>query len=186
MNRPTGVPRASRAVAAGLVSWALLATTAPSAAAQDRPAEPDSSGLPAALLGEWVGEGELFGRPAKFSMAWRTALDGRFLELAFENAFPDSGGGSTVVLRATAFYRIAPPHDGVWMDTRGEILTLRAEIGDSALVTRWTSPTEEGRTTYRLLGPERLEVVDEVIADGSPRVFARAVYARIGDATPGG
>jgi hypothetical protein len=178
--------------AAGAIFFLIAAASpAPPAAAAQADARPDTTAVRCApggldaLAGRWEGEGELFGRGATFAMRWERTLDGRFMELSFQNALLQPGGDASIVLRATALYRTSAPHRGVWVDTRGEILELSAEAGDGTLVTRWASQTEEGRTTYRLLGPDRLETVDEVFAEGEARVFGRAVYRRVGGADPG-
>ena len=171
-GRPAGGGPRRRAGVACLLLAAGAAVMPASAAAQGDAAF-------AFLLGRWEGAGELFGRPAAFVMEWRPALDGRFVELSFENAFRQPDGANAIVLRATAFYAADTPHAGVWVDTRGQILRLVAEASDSVVVARWTAETEEGRTTYRLAAPGRIEVVDEVLGEDGWRVFARAEYGRV-------
>lgn len=143
-------------------------------------AEDASRGVLERLIGEWEGEGELFGRSAGFSMRWSWTLDERFVELSFENRLVPPDGPATPVLRARAFYTTTPPLRGSWFDTRGETLELSATTSDSTLVTEWASATERGRTTYRILGPDALEVTDEVHGESGWRTFGTALYRRVG------
>ena len=99
------------------------------------------------LIGQWEGEGELFGQPAAFSMVWEWELNQQFVRLSFENRLLENGQPRTV-LRATAHYRVRDSDQlsGTWVDTRGEILELKATATDSALVTHWFAKSEQGRT----------------------------------------
>ncbi len=131
------------------------------------------------LLGQWQGEGELFGQPARFSMRWERALDSKFVRLSFENRIVANGRARTV-LEAVAYYRPAGAGAlaGHWFDTRGQILDLEAEASDSTLVTRWSNDTEAGRTTYRVNQDGTVTVLDEVRAEDGWRPFGRASYRR--------
>lgn len=130
------------------------------------------------LHGDWHGEGSLMGRAARFDMSWERR-DG-FAFLSFANAFADTSGRVTPVLRAAAVYRTSPARpEGVWLDSRGVRVEIRWESSDSALVAYWTAPTETGRTTYRVRGVDELEVVDEVLSDSGWRPFGTARYQRL-------
>jgi hypothetical protein len=106
-------------------------------------------------------------------MSWTPVLDGRFLELEYEIR-------AAVRLKARADYRVAEGERlrGVWIDSRGEILSLAATATDSTLVTEWTSTTESGRTVYRIDGPATLEVCDFVSDGPGWRLFGVARYTR--------
>ncbi|NKB88421.1 MAG: hypothetical protein GKS06_09385 [Acidobacteria bacterium] len=152
---------------------ALLLVTSTAGAQSDLP-EPVRL-----LLGDWQGEGELMGRPARFTMSWSHALGDRFVRLRFSNAFVVDGAEQTV-LTAEAFYRVESPTSltGVWVDSRGLILPLRAEIVDGALVTEWgDSSTERGRTRYAATD-DQVEVTDTVFTEAGERGFGQAVYTR--------
>ena len=126
-----------------------------------------------ALEGEWRGSGALFGSDARFVMTWEPTLDGRFLELRFEIEGP-------VRMKARAFYRLGSGDElrGTWIDTRGEFLGLSATATDSILATEWSSPGETGRTVYRLVGPDTVEVCDFVRGTEGWRPFGAARYER--------
>lgn len=130
------------------------------------------------LAGEWRGEGTLMGRSAEFTMTWTP--HGELATLVFSNAFPDSTGALTPVLEAVAAYRtVRETPEAVWLDSRG----VRIEIAwqatdDSTLVADWSAPNESGRTSYRVVGPDAVEVTDEVLTDEGWRIFATARYRR--------
>lgn len=130
------------------------------------------------LAGEWQGEGTLMGRSAEFTMTWTP--HGELATLAFSNAFPDSTGAVTPVLDAVAAYRtVRETPEGVWLDSRGVRIEIDWEApDDSTLVADWSAPNESGRTTYRVVGPDGVEVTDEVRADDGWRTFATARYRR--------
>ncbi len=141
-------------------------------------AQDDLEGVLATLEGSWEGEGELLGRSATFAMTWERALNGRFLRLDFSNAFADTDPVKPV-LESHAYYLLGGPTlSGQWMDSRGVILSLRAEVVGPALVTDWTGE-ESGRTEYRVIDDDALEVIDYVLSDGEYHLFARARYRRV-------
>lgn len=155
--------------------WALVATLAFPAVVVGQ----DGPDVLSALEGRWSGDGTLMGRSARFEMTWTRVLNGRFLRLEFRNAFADVDPVQTV-LEADAYYRLGGAElTGSWMDTRGVILSLRATVGDSELVTDWTG-SESGRTTYRVIDSNTVEVVDLVRSGDEWREFAVARYQRTG------
>ncbi len=127
------------------------------------------------VVGEWHGEGQLFGQAAEFEMIWEWELDQRFVRLTYTIR------GATD-MKAIAHYRVrdAEPLDGIWVDTRGEILELSATVTDRVLETIWRSPTEEGRTIYRRIGTDSLEVRDYFRDGDEWKLFGHARYARGG------
>ena len=133
------------------------------------------------LVGSWEGEGELFGRPATFSMTWSPVLAGEFLRLEYENRLVEADGSHRTVLEAFALYRVAEGERlrGTWFDTRGQVLELRAVATDSTLVTRWIGESEQGRTTYRVIDSGTVEVEDDVLEDKGWRRFGKATYRRV-------
>ena len=141
-------------------------------------AQSDLERVLATLEGSWEGEGELLDRPATFAMTWERVLDGRFLRLEFRNAFADVNPIQPV-LESHAYYLLGGAAlTGQWMDSRGVILSLKAEAVGSTLVTYWNGE-ESGRTEYHVIGEDALEVTDYVRAEGGYYVFAQARYRRV-------
>lgn len=129
------------------------------------------------LAGEWQGAGTLMGRSAEFTMTWTP--HGELATLAFSNAFRDSTGAVTPVLEAVAAYRtVSETPEAVWLDSRGVRIEIDWQATDSTLVADWSAPNESGRTTYRVRGPDAVDVTDEVRTDEGWRTFATARYRR--------
>jgi hypothetical protein len=137
------------------------------------------------LIGTWEGRGELFGRPAAFSMEWSWVLEGQVAELRFENRLVQDDGTEQTVLRAVALYLTTDDESlsGSWYDTRGQAIDLAAQVTEDAISTHWTAASEEGRTTYRVVG-ETVEVDDQVLRDGTFHPFGKATYRRAKERPP--
>ena len=70
-------------------------------------------------------------------------------------------------------------YEGTWFDSRGMVLPLDASRMGGALVTLWGTPdTEQGRTIYRIIAKDRIEVEDYVLKDNEWKQFGEAVYRR--------
>ena len=132
-------------------------------------------------MGEWEGQGKLFGRDATFSMKWESVLGQQFVRLTFQNRM-ESEDGAARVLEAQALYKPTGPSafEGTWFDSRGVVQPLRGSVEAEALTVLWGTPeTEEGRTIYRLLDENRIEVEDFVLRDGEWSQFGSASYGRV-------
>jgi len=138
-----------------------------------------------ALHGTWSGTGELFNRPASFTMTWDVSEDGVAV-LTFANAMTNDDGSATPVLTARAIYQADPDSiRGVWLDSRSERLELSATATSSALTTIWKSSSERGRTEYVMQPDGTVEVLDHVETADGWRHFGTARYERL-DAVPPG
>lgn len=133
------------------------------------------------LIGAWHGEGKLFGADAVFSMTWERVLGGQFIRLTFENKLQRPNEAARV-LQAQAFYKSAGVDrlEGTWFDSRGMVLPLEGSVAPASLTTLWGTPaTEQGRTVYRVVDEERVEVEDYVLKEGQWHEFGRATYRRV-------
>jgi hypothetical protein len=153
--------------------WAAAALVAPAA-----PAAPAEAPSLAAWHGQWIGEGQAFGRPA-------TAT----LDIA-----PGEGGATTLIYRLTIAGEppVAYSADatyafdakgllrGTWADSYGRKRAVAGGIDGATWWTHWGSADVEiGRSTYALDAGDRLTVSDSVLrADGGWRVFAALQYRR--------
>ncbi|NNE09659.1 MAG: hypothetical protein HKN20_13950 [Gemmatimonadetes bacterium] len=144
------------------------------------------------LIGEWKGEGKLFGTPASFSMQWERVLGQRFVRLTFENRMriPDA---EDRVMTAQAYYKPKEGglYDGTWFDSRGVVQPLQGTAAGSELTVIWGTPTtEQGRTAYRVTGAGTVEVEDFVLRNDVWQRFGHATYRRVpalaGASTPAG
>ena len=168
-RRACGPVRASLALPI-LVAALLIA---PPTSAQETPVMDE-------MIGAWVGSGTLFGADATFTMKWEWALGERFVRLTFQNRMVGADGVARG-LDAEAFYQPMGEgrFEGTWFDTRGMVLRLSGTVEERTLTTLWGSPeTEQGRTVYRLLEENRMEVEDWVLSGDQWSQFGHATYSR--------
>lgn len=134
--------------------------------------------------GTWQGDGKAFGMTARVQLRWEPVLSNKFVRLSLRNEI-SRPGGQTQVFEGHAYYQptgqtSATSYDARWFDSRGLSFPIRANLEGDSLVALWGSPeTEEGKSTYRLIAPEKLEVVDSVKQkDGTWKEFGRFVVTR--------
>ncbi|MEK6155499.1 hypothetical protein WIW50_19735 [Flavobacteriaceae bacterium 3-367] len=129
------------------------------------------------IVGQWEGQGTLFGTDAAFKMHWTTTLNDKFVKLSFQNQFVEKSG-TTRVMKASAFYNLEKK-EGYWFDSRGLMLPLKLEPAAQSLTVWWgDESTEQGKTVYTLLGKKRLNVEDYVLKDNSYMSFGKAQYQK--------
>ena len=134
------------------------------------------------LAGTWRGEGRVLEQPARVELTWAWTLGNRFLRLTFVN---DMGPeGKTRRFEGHAYYRALGDgrYAATWFDNSGMTRPITSRRDGDAMVSEWGTPeTEVGETTYRLLGADRMEIVDRVKGkDGQWRDFGRTVVTRQG------
>lgn len=129
------------------------------------------------FLGQWTGEGTLFGNPAKFQLRFAPDLNGKFLHLIFRNEY--TVNEKSYSMDAKAYYAIAADSlHGYWFDSRGIQLPVIVRVSDQTLTSFWGSPeTERGKTEYRLT-EEVLLTTDYVMRNGEYAKFGGAKYTR--------
>ncbi|OEK03369.1 hypothetical protein BFP97_18380 [Roseivirga sp. 4D4] len=129
--------------------------------------------------GDWVGSGNLFGTPATFTMTWEKVLSDQFIHLQFSNSFKDQSG-TTRTMESKAFYKLgADKNSGHWFDSRGVMFGLEYNLKENELTVFWGDPEkEEGKTEYRLIEGDRIEVKDYVKRNGTFSQFGEAVYTK--------
>lgn len=133
------------------------------------------------LNGDWKAQGKAFGMEAKFHMKWAWVLQNRFIQLSYKIEMRGKDG-QPQIFEGTAFYKPAAngKYEGTWFDSQRSIHPIAATADSSALTSFWGKPeTEQGKSIYRLLDENRIEVVDAVRAkDGSWREFSRNTFGR--------
>ena len=123
--------------------------------------------------GRWEGDGELFGRPAKFTMRWESVFDGAFTKMEFSNQII----GFEKPFLATAYYQ-ATSKSGIWVDSRGVTQNLTLTLNDKTLTVIWVSPEEKGKTTYSMLADGKMQVHDFVLKGDDWHSFGTALYSK--------
>jgi len=134
------------------------------------------------LKGNWKGAGTVNKMESNLTMKWETFLGDKFFRLSFKNTMKGSKGD--VVFEGMAVYKSAASAsetEGNWYDSFGYIRPIKAVLDQNSLTSNWGSKdTEEGKTVYRLLEADKLEVIDSVkMKDGNWREFGRSNYVRV-------
>jgi hypothetical protein len=159
------------------LSWLALMALPPLAVHADEP----SDNFLNRLSGVWKAEGMAFGMEAKFHMQWAWVLQNRFIQLSYKIEMRGKDGQPRI-FEGTAFYKpgASGKYEGTWFDSQRSIHPIEATADSAALTSFWGKPeTEQGKSVYRLLDENRIEVVDAVRAkDGSWREFSRNTFAR--------
>ncbi len=131
------------------------------------------------LTGHWSGSGRVTGLESSIEMAWEPVVGARFVRLTFRNTMATAGAPR--VFEGHAYYRATASDSltGTWFDSRGLVLPIVATATGSALESTWGTPdTEQGRTIYRLVGADSLELIDSVRTKTGMREFGRSALRR--------
>lgn len=133
------------------------------------------------FIGTWNGEGKITGLDSKIVMTWENALDEKFIKLSFRNEMKRKDGGIQI-FEGIAFYKAkdAQKYQGNWFDSGGEAHPIDAQVDGNALTSIWgTEGAKLGRTIYRLIDEQKMEVVDSVkLPNRTWYEFGRAFYVR--------
>ena len=146
-----------------------------------RPAAAQEEAFLNRFQGYWQGEGKAYGRPNHLQMNWEWVLENKFLRLTLKNAM-SSANGQKQVFEGQAYYQAAGEgkYEARWFDSRGVSIPIKAHAEGNALIALWFTPDrDQGRSTYRLVEPGKLEVIDEVQQkDGTWKEFGRVIVTR--------
>ncbi len=132
------------------------------------------------LQGTWQGEGKSFGGPSHLQMKWEWVLGNKFVRLSLKNEMSDPNGQKQV-FEGQAYYQSTGEgvYEARWFDSRGISMTIKSHTEGNVLIALWSARNERGRSTYKIIEPGKLEVIDEVQQkDGSWKEFGRAVVKR--------
>lgn len=115
------------------------------------------------LHGEWTGEAKLMANPVHTTLRWTSVLSGKFTRLELEHR---AGGAEGAVIFAGHSYVAntpGPKTSGTWFDSSGTVRPQAVRVDDGALIVDWgTAETEEGRSVYKLVEGDNLQVEDWV------------------------
>lgn len=157
----------------------LLFATPVAAQTAMKPAELDW------LFGDWTGEGQMFGQPSAATLTVGPATVRGWVKIDYSVRVTNVAATTAAAFMGQGLYRAIGTGKwaGRWTDSNGSSHPLEGRVSGQKLVSTWGSvDTEIGRTSYQQSADGSLEVTDQVLqADGTWRLFARAVYRR---ATP--
>jgi hypothetical protein len=126
-------------------------------------------------LGDWRGPGTNNAAAAQLHLNWERTLGGRFVRLTLVN---DIGAQPPLQrFEGLAMYWESTPNrlNGRWFDSQGSAHVLEGVLEANALVSEWgDGSSARGRSTYRLMAADIMEVVDEIKRkEGTWREFGR-------------
>jgi hypothetical protein len=126
-------------------------------------------------IGAWRGPGNNSGVDADLSLRFERVLGGRFVRLSLSNQIGPPA--TRQLFEGMALYWSAADGQlrGSWFDSQGTVYALDVQLFGPTLVAIWRDDRQpRGRSSYQLIQPDQLEVLDSVRApDGSWREFAR-------------
>jgi hypothetical protein len=133
-------------------------------------------------LGTWQGSGTNSGVDADLTLRFEHILGGRFVRLTLSNQIGPPATREEFEGLAL-YWPEGGQLRGSWFDSHGAVFALEAKVFGDTLLAIWHNEQEpRGRSSYRLVPPAMMEVIDSVRAsDGSWREFARYQLKR---ATP--
>jgi hypothetical protein len=149
-----------------LLIAAAFALSAPPVAAQDatpvvQAARPSLDWM----VGEWAGEGVLFGRPSKVTMSVKPAIGGNGVALDYAIKIQASDKAPAMDFAAHAFFREGAKGRwaGRWGDNFGNLHDVSGRIDGQAMYTMWGSPdTEMGKSSY-VIDAGAMVITDHVV-----------------------
>lgn len=128
------------------------------------------------LAGQWSGSGSTSGMQAALEVVWEPALNGRYYSLQIKNQMT-AENGQLYHFAGVAYYQAGEGDSlsGVWVDSQGDILPIKARLEGQTLIANWgEADTKHGRSSYHLSPGGVLEIVDEVgTKDGNYKEFGR-------------
>jgi histidine triad (HIT) family protein len=143
------------------------------------------------LMGTWHGKGTSFGLPTNIWMHWEPEMQYQYMKLSYRLEMRPTDS-ITTTFDGEAVYRPLPQsaqnrasqysqYQGSWHDSGGEQHSITATAHGNSLVAVWGVPSGKmGKTTYTLLDPKRVEIVDYIYKpDGSWKEFNRNTVERV-------
>ena len=136
-------------------------------------------------IGTWQGPGSNSGVTADLTLRFERALGGRFVKVSLTNHIGPPATREQFEGLALYWPTGAGQMRGSWFDSHGTVYALDVQVFGETLLAIWRDEQQpRGRSSYRLVQPGTLEVIDSVRAtDGSWREFARYQLKRASGAT---
>jgi hypothetical protein len=133
------------------------------------------------LEGNWATKGNSFGMPADITMTWQPGIEAKFMHLSYRMVM-QTKEGKQQVFEGAAYYKVTgdKTYSATWVDSQGEMHPITATSDDTMLASIWGTPsTKLGRSTYRFVSDNEVEVTDYVMKkDGTWSKFNQNVLTR--------
>lgn len=164
---------------------ALILALGAASIANPAAAQSTQAALPAASLdwfhGEWTGDVDFIGRPAKGRLVIARGLNGTATTLAFTAEVAATADRPAFRFEAQAVYRLEPDGRviGSWADSYGNFHALKGRAKPGELRVNWGDALSEvGHSSYVLSPDGELTVTDSAFVQGNVRVFGTARYRK--------
>jgi len=150
---------------------AAIAISAPLVAAAETEPAPSFD-----VLGSWQSACDAWGTPATCTAIWST---GKHQSHLVQDYTIVSVEGEAQIFSGRGLYRVKDGAvDGIWEDSRGQILPLAGRYADGVLNVIWGDASREiGRSVYTL-SDEGLQAADSVLTEDGWRPFMTIEYER--------
>ena len=128
------------------------------------------------VLGSWQSACDAWGTPATCTAIWST---GKHQSHLVQDYTIISAEGGAEIFAGRGLYRVTDGAvDGIWEDSRGQIVPLAGRYEDGTLNVIWGDASSEiGRSVYTLDG-DGLQAVDSVLTEEGWRAFMTIEYGR--------
>ncbi len=148
-------------------------------AAQDSPMAPAAAqSLFQKFDGTWTAVGSSFGKNTRSTMTWSETLNRKFYRVDYSISMPEITPNRFIGI---GHYRISKSAriEGYWADNSGDLHPLKASREPDRLVTIWgKAGSKMGRTEYRLLADDQMQVTDWLLTDKGWREFNNTLFRR--------
>lgn len=141
--------------------------------------------VPAASLdwfqGEWHGDVDFIGAPAKGTLQVRPGLAGSATVMTFTADVSAKGNRPAFRFEGQGTYRIKPDGSvtGLWADSYGNFHQLKGRVKPGELRVNWgDARSEMGHSSYVLGADGVLTVTDSAVINGAMQVFGKGSYRR--------
>lgn len=166
----------------GLLWAAALGTAALIPLSQ--PLHSQQAPAPASLdwfQGEWHGDVDFIGTPAKGTLQVRSGLAGSATVMTFTADVTAKGNRPAFRFEGQGTYRIKPDGSvtGLWADSYGNFHQLKGRVKPGELRVNWgDARSEMGHSSYVLGADGVLTVTDSAMVNGAVQVFGKATYRK--------
>ena len=132
------------------------------------------------LEGKWLADSGHSDTRLEDTMTWTTTLNGKFHMLNYRIWLPQDSG-EAIRFEGIAYYRRddSGELDAFWADSFGDLHPIVAERSSDSLLSHWGQEGgKQGRSRYKLLAADEVEVTDWIRVGDEWREFNRTTFRK--------
>lgn len=132
------------------------------------------------LEGKWLSVSGHSDNRLEDTMTWTSTLNGKFHLLKYR-IWLAQDTGEAVKFEGIAYYRSDDSRelDAFWADSSGDLHPIVAERSGDTLLSHWGQEGgKQGRSRYKLLAPDEIEVTDWIRVGDEWREFNRTIFKK--------